>query len=143
MLRERASDVSLQRPLPRRWTRFGIGRTDFSLVATTNRRDRWIRVGLRIDGPAAEALFHLLHAERPAIEQAVGAPLDWQALGRAFRISLRKEQVDPTDESNWSDQHKWLADKLELFDRVFRPRVKQLNAADWTPGPEPPDGEGS
>ena len=35
------------------------------------------------------------------------------------------------DESDWPDQHKWLADKLEKLDTVFRPRVKVLNADDW------------
>jgi hypothetical protein len=50
---------------------------------------------------------------------------------------LSKDHVDPSDKSDWPEQHQWLADKLELFDRVFRRRIKQLNAADWTPEPEP------
>jgi Domain of unknown function (DUF4268) len=138
LLLERGSDVRLRKPLPQHWIWFGIGRTEFSLLATTDHRtNRWIRVGLRIQGRSAEAFFHLLHAERPAIEQAVGAPLYWEPLETGFRISLSKEEVDPSDESDWPNQHEWLADKLELFDRVFRPRIKQLNAADWIPEPEP------
>ena len=46
-----------------------------------------------------------------------------------------------TDESDWPNQHKWLADNLEKFDKVFRPRVfKGLNAADLEP-PEDEDDE--
>lgn len=52
-------------------------------------------------------------------------------------ISLSKSDTDPTDETDWQNQHEWLAAKIEKFNEVFRPRIKALNAADW----EPPEDE--
>lgn len=43
---------------------------------------------------------------------------------------------NPTDEEDWPNQHAWLAEKLELFDNVFRHRVQDLNADDWQPEDE-------
>lgn len=51
-------------------------------------------------------------------------------IGRLARVLRFGEHVDPSDESDWPSQHEWLADKPELFERVFRPRVKRLNADD-------------
>jgi hypothetical protein len=55
-------------------------------------------------------------------------------LAIAMALNWQERNVGPF-EGDWPAQHEWLAEKLELFDRVFRPRVKQLNADDWTPEP--------
>ena len=67
------------------------------------------------------------------IESELGEPLDWLELPerKASRIILFRRTADPEDESDWPAQHAWLAQALERLDRVFRPRVKALNAADW------------
>jgi len=52
---------------------------------------------------------------------------------RAAWISLHKGDTDPGDEADWPNQHKWLACKLEKFDQVFCPRIRELNADDWQP----------
>ena len=31
----------------------------------------------------------------------------------------------------WPEHFAWFHEKLEAFDRVFRPRVRNLNADDW------------
>ena len=33
---------------------------------------------------------------------------------------------DPTDRSRWPEFHEWTLDRLEAFDRVFRPRIRSL-----------------
>lgn len=34
--------------------------------------------------------------------------------------------ADPTDESNWPEQHQWMASALELFYDPFRQGVQQI-----------------
>ena len=73
------------------------------------------------------------------IETELEDSLEWAELPerKSSRISLRKTNTDPGDETDWPNQHEWFASKLELFDKVFRPRIKALNADDW----EPPEDE--
>ena len=49
---------------------------------------------------------------------------------------LRKYIDDAKDKSVWTNQHEWFMEKLELFYRVFSPRVKALDLKD----DEVPDG---
>lgn len=75
------------------------------------------------------ASFHLLKEQREEIEREFAEPLEWDedSQGRGVGISLRKTNIDLTDETDWPNQHEWFASKLELFDKVFGPRLKALN----------------
>ena len=75
----------------------------------------------------------MLKQQQEEIEREFAEPLEWneRPLYAYNWIFLRKTDIDPTDETDWPNQHEWLASKLELFDKVFRPRIKALNAADW------------
>jgi hypothetical protein len=44
---------------------------------------------------------------------------------KTCRIYVRKS-ADIWDESKWKEQFKWLRENLELFDKVFRKRVREL-----------------
>lgn len=63
----------------------------------------------------------------------MGESLRWLDLpGRKeSRIALRSPETDPADRADWPQQHQWLKEQLERFNRVFRPRVRRLNAEDW------------
>ena len=100
----------------------------------------WVSAELYIDAPEAKSYFRLLEADRAAIDAEFGGPLEWQELpGRkGARIVVYKHGVDPTDETQWPEQHAWLRSALERLGPVFRPRVRVLNAADWQ---EPPEAE--
>ena len=117
---------------------FSIGRAHFTIqpYLVVTRREIGIRlyVGGK-DAKNATAYFYLLKEQQEEIQNAFGEPLEWdeQAGPIVKRISLRKGDTDPTDEFDWPNQHEWFASKLELFDKVFRPRIKALNAADWEP----------
>lgn len=112
----------------------GISNDKFKMVAYLV-RTKEIGVRLRTQGQDATAHFHLLKEQQADIEKEFSEPLEWEELpeSKSSLISLRQENTDPTNETDWPNQHKWLASKLELFDKVFRPRVKVLNAADWEP----------
>lgn len=129
-------------PRPSNYLDFSIGRAHFTMqpYLVTTRRE----IGIRLyvsgkDAKNATAYFYLLKEQAEEIQNAFGEPLEWneQAGPIAKRISLRKGDIDSADEADWPNQFEWFASKLELFDKVFRPRIKVLNAADW----EPPEDE--
>ena len=133
-------DSLVRCPSPGKWQFlvFSIGRTKFSMEAWLGRKAQEIGVRIYIAGSDATAHFHLLADEQAAIMQECGEPLEWEKLPQheRSRISLRKSDTDPTDEEDWPNQHAWLAEKLEIFDRVFRHRIQALNADNWQSGDE-------
>ena len=124
-----------RRPVSYNESSFSIGKSEFSLLARVSKQKKHLRVRLYLTGKDAPAHFYLLEAQQADIEAEFGAELEWSKVSKVknFAISLYKTETDPTDEDNWPDQHKWLASNLEKFNQVFRPRIKQLDPADWSP----------
>ena len=94
-----------------------------------------IRVELNIQHPDhVDAYFNLLFADKEAIEQEIGFELVWREMPekKGSKITVYKD-ADTKDEESWEDQHAWLKETVEKFDRVFRERVKNLNPGDWNP----------
>lgn len=124
-----SSAVKPRKPLPQHWTNFSIGRSDMKLAAVVNSLENRIGVELYISNDNAKEQFRQLEQKKLEIEQAIGSPLDWQALPgkKAARIVIYKYDEDPSDESKWPRQHKWMMEMLQHFDRVFRPLVRELD----------------
>jgi hypothetical protein len=124
--------IRCQSPRPQHWTNFGIGRAGFHLAATVNTKESRIGAELFIRGEDPKAAFALLQGEKEKIEREMGEPLSWQELPEriASRIALYKEGVDPAEEADWPNQHRWIADALVRLDRVFRPRVRRLEVSE-------------
>ena len=120
---------------------FGMGKS-INMDPYFRTQKKAIGITLYTTGRNSTAHFHLLKNQQAEIEEEFGEPLEWEELSgyKSSRISLRKEDTDPANEANWPNQHEWLASNLELFDKIFRPRIKVLNAADWEP-PEDEDDE--
>ena len=125
------SQLQFPKPQPAHHLEFDIGHPDFGIRLSQRRKQKDISASIYITGPNAEAHFHLLNEQRENLESEFGVPLEWSEKERW--VYLLKQDTDPTDETDWPNQHEWLASKLELFDKVFRPRIKVLNAADWEP----------
>lgn len=128
------SQLRLRERKSTRYIVFDIGRRGFAIAAWVNYRKRLL-IELYMTGKNAPAHFHLLKEQCKEIENKFGDSLEWQE--ERHNVILWLDVVNPTDETDWLNQHEWLASKLELFDKVFRPRIKALNADDW----EPPEGE--
>ena len=126
------NDSQLRFPPPSRESvlAFGLGSSDFSLQAYFRTRHKAIGITLYVRGENATALFHWLKDQQAEIENEFGEPLEWEETpeDESNKIYLRKEETDPLDEIDWPNQHDWLASRLELFDKVFRPRIKALDA---------------
>lgn len=131
-LNERNSPVRSQKPPKDSWTIFAIGRSDFFLSASLSVRDQKAGVELYINDET-KAFFNLLLLDRAEIEAEFGSELDWQELPhrKGSRILLSRENVDPMNEADWPNYHTWMADKLERLDKVFRQRVRNLDASEW------------
>ena len=135
---EHMSQTNLQinapRPVPKAFVFFAIGKSGFRLKALMSTSNNRLVVRLDMSGPNAEAHFNLLIIDQEEIENEIGElcedeQLDWLEESKA--VVLTKRNTDPTDETDWPNQHAWLAKKLELFDRVFRQRIRDLKAEDW------------
>lgn len=133
LLKDRKSIVRPQKPLPQHWTNFALGRSNLSLRAAVNTQKKAIWVYVVCYGNDGKAHFHLLKREQEAIEEEVGCALQWEELpGRKeSRIELRREDVDPTNQSGWSHQHAWMAERLEALHKAFSVRVKTLDASEY------------
>jgi len=132
-MQEHDSPIRSKKPAPRQWIVYGIGRAGFNLAATVHTREHRLGVELYLGSDDAKSFFHLLMEQKDDIESDIGAVLDWRELPerKSSRIILFKEGVDPTDEADWANQHAWIANWLEKFEKAFRQRVKELDASEW------------
>ena len=135
---QRGSQLQPRERKSTRYIVFDIGRQSFAMSAWISQQRRGLGTELYMTGKNAPAHFHLLKEQQGEIEDEFGDSLKWQE--EHHNVALWLNAVNLTDESDWPNQHKWLADNLEKLDEVFRPRVKVLNAADWEP-PEDEDDE--
>lgn len=60
-----------------------------------------------------------LRKDRRAIEANLGETVRWDD-GDQWNLGIRAD-ADPTDRADWARQHKWLAQRLKKFIRVFQP----------------------
>jgi len=112
------------------WTSWGLGRTNVTTGAGCRIRDKTASVWVELYGPAAKPLFPQLLEQRAEIEGELGK-LTWEEKpGRqSSAITLRREG-DVTDRGAWPELHGWLLENLEKFDRVLRPRVRELTSVE-------------
>jgi len=121
-------NIRPQKPLPQHWTNFSIGRSGMSLAATVNSVEQRIGVEIYLSNDRAKDQFKQLEYQKTRIEAGIDEQLEWQELPerKGARIALYKQDVDPTDEIDWLNQHEWIADRLVKFNSVFRPLVREL-----------------
>jgi hypothetical protein len=117
---------------PEHWFTFAIGRSNFWVNAVLNTKDNTVGIEFCFNGPLKQAWFNQLLAKQTEIEAQLGMPVVWSAMEnkKSSRIATYRDNTDPTDEAQWPTQHAWLADTMERFQKVFRPRVQAL------PGPK-------
>lgn len=132
-LRSSHSPIRPQKPYPQHWMNFSVGRSGVLLGATLNKPEKRIGVELYLSDENAKTYFKLLSQDKAEIEVALEFPLIWMALPerRACRLLYNMENADPLDQQRWPEYRQWMKEKLEKLNRVFRPRVQNLNVNDW------------
>ena len=132
---DNGSSLNYPTSIAGRYILFSIGRINFSLMTWLAHTRNEIGIWLYVKGDNAEAHFRLLKEQQEEIHDEFGEMLEWIELpgSNTKRICLAKVDTDPLDENDWPHQYEWFTAKLEKFDRVFRPRIRILDAADWIP----------
>lgn len=117
------------KPRARHWMDFALGRSHFRLVASVDSIGQRASVAFLAGGPNVGENFQSLRAEAQQIEAEIGEPLEWHddPSKKSRRAYVRRPNVDVRDRKNWPGIQDWMIEKLELFHRVFGPRVRQLN----------------
>ena len=133
LLEDRNGVIRPEKPLPRYWMPFAVGRSSFWLSVSASVRSKWICVTLTMTGKDGKPHFYLLKKDKVDIEREIGAELEWDEKHerKLHYIDLTMYDTNPEDRQDWNRQHEWLCDKLEVFHKVFSPRVKGLDANDY------------
>ena len=115
------------------WVGYGIGRSGIGLYPTVSVNADWVAIRVSMQ----ESFFHLLAEDRESIEAELGFALDWKEKpGRkecTVEVQKSGKLSQPKQRANLID---WMLDTMDAYDRVFRPRIKKLDPADWSPPPE-------
>ncbi len=134
-MKQAKSQLQFPKPKKRGEIYFPIERP-FWIEALQRRQKqkKGIAVSIHIEGENSKGYFNSLKEKREEIENEFEGQLGWSEKSDGTRqISLRKSNADPANESDWPEQHKWLATTIEKFYNVFQPRIKELNSADGEP----------
>lgn len=138
----RNGNVRPRKPRPHYWQAFSIGRTHFELTANFNVNRDFIAAGLQLKGENAKAHFALLQQDKEEIERELDETLYWhekipfwdKKLDTKFHtIHIFRESYDLANQNTWPSLLEWHFDNLEALHRVFAPRIKALDAADYIP----------
>ena len=144
LLKQHKSVINPGLPSKDYWLYCGIDCPNFWLSASASVRDKWIAVSLTVAGRNGKPHFYLLEQDKVAIEEEIGAKLEWDVKQdrkqNYINLSPEEEDTDPEDRQDWDRQHQWLCEKLEIFHKVFSPRVKELDANNYVPEEEETDG---
>lgn len=133
-LAEQHPHLPKRKPPSDSWLSYSIGRSFCWLSVVFLRRDRQISVSFNLGGAHRESHYDLVRERREEIETALGQTLDWRPERRTGQVCLTwPEEAVLEAENEWPRQHKWLAETLDSFDRVFRPLARDLDASDWVP----------
>jgi hypothetical protein len=130
-LREHDSSLKNAKPKPFDHILFPIGNRQL-LLALAYIKDNKIGVQVYLKGSNAKIYFERLQRETNAIENIIGAKLEWNdSRNKERSIDLFMNGVNIKDRENWPDQHKWLYEKLEAFHKTFEGRVKSLDVSEY------------
>ena len=135
LLEKRNGLVNPVKPFAEREMHFSVGRSGFHITVLASVRGEWICARLVLNHQDAEIHFRLLEKGKVDIEKEFGAELEWEEKPgfKEKHIRLLLYNTDIKDRQDWDRQHQWLCDNLEVFHKVFSPRVKGLDASDYVP----------
>jgi len=138
-LREGAS-FNPTKAQPQHWYELAIGKTNCRLTLSAFSGRSQLGVEIRLSGAGAKSMFDVLNEDRLEVEARTG-PLDWRKpqLKNDCRIVKMRSGVNISDRSAWPEQFRWLKHEAELFDEVFRPRIKSLPPLAALSNPEASD----
>lgn len=129
-MQRRNRSIVFNEPRPRHQLRAKadtLGSGDFILVALATIKPLRIGVGVEISVPEYYAALEKDEARiRSELRHACGEKkLDWNPETKVRDIWLYRS-VNFFERMQWPEQHEWLCDKLEAFQKVLKPRIEML-----------------
>ena len=128
-LEQRDSGIKCRKPQPQCWMGFKVGRSGFQIHTWASRDERYISVGLTVEGTHGRSHFDRLKMSKTEIEREISPELEWQENPKQNYIRFYLRNTDLEDTEDWKRQHQWLCEQLETFHKVFVPRVEALNTS--------------
>ena len=127
--RQYPSITQASKVYPQNWCPFPVGRTGFEIDATFT-RDATLRVDLRFAGDRErnKRAFDALVRQRDVLEEELGYSITWDRQDDKKRSRVFVSRMGSVDDSPemLAELREWAVQKVGDFDRVFRPRVQQL-----------------
>jgi hypothetical protein len=98
--------------------------------SVTNSSSPEVGVDLVLNGKYSTENLAALLAKKNEIERSIGQQLIWPIVGsaRKYCISIRRD-ADFRNPALWQEQHEWLLQRLEMFNRVFKLLLKEFDAS--------------
>jgi len=113
-----------QTPAPQHWYNISIGSGEAHISLTMNTRENLL--GCEIYISDNKPLFNFLKSQQVAVEQQLGATLEWIEAKKACRAVQRKENADIDNEAGITALFDWLIDRAIASEKVFGPLVKKF-----------------
>jgi hypothetical protein len=120
------SPLRCQKPAPRAWANYAMGRSGIHLTSIANAEE--VRAEFYLEGPRAKAIFAALEQNKANIEENLGLALEWYApqTGTNCRL-ITKRPAGLANETTWPELYEWLRTRLEKMHAVFAPLIPQLD----------------
>lgn len=119
----------MQKPAPQHWTNISVGKSSFHISVQANTRDKRIVVQLIIQNPDADEHFNLLREKYEVLSRKeINEAIEWEYKdgGKQHHVTLRFNNMDPTNRQDWPEQHGLLIESIEKFVRFFKPKIQSL-----------------
>jgi hypothetical protein len=127
-LLERKTVSSAQTPRPQYWFHVALGRSNIFLSLIANTADGRIGIRVYLRKQIAVMALDRLKAERVAIENEIGEPLQWDPNpDNEDKTIMLDRPADLNDRSKWPEYVAWLAERVTKFKKAFEPRIKKLD----------------
>ena len=109
-----------------------MGRSNFALCLRLDPKAGRFTVFLNLGGDDARANLYLLKRDAAAIAKDLGEVPVWEDKtdNKEKKVLVEFGILCP-DRADWPKVYAWAQERLETFQRTFRPRVAALNAASW------------
>ncbi|MBI1849638.1 MAG: DUF4268 domain-containing protein [Planctomycetes bacterium] len=119
---------NLRSPHPRHYYDIALGRTNMYLSLTAVVPEHRVCVTMMLTGDDASLVFKELAKAREAIDDGIGAPLEWDARPdkRNKRIKLTHE-VRLIERGTWQGAIEWLTRTAVAFRETFGPRISEID----------------
>ena len=113
-----------QTPAPQHWYNISIGSAEAHISLTINTKEDLLGCEIYINDN--KLLFNFLKSQQVAVEQQLGATLEWIEAKKACRAVQRKENADIDNEAGITTLFDWLIDRAIAFEKVLGPLVKKF-----------------